>query len=1795
MATEEEDILLSIGFELEDFKKKIGKLNKEFNILTKANTFWNFDLSEKEMKIFFNEYNKNIKDSAKVKSKILSDYNKQEHSYIEDIKKAEAKSFNYKNELMANSFKKEAKFYSDMSNIRVKEYKDSAKVINKEAKADADLRSRESRRLFEERISQAKKEATLRKEIYNKSMAGAMEHGTTFGHKLYTTASYAAAGALIWNTSRLVQEGFSLVATQSVKFDDALYNNIAVLNATRKEAEDLADSATALGIAYGGSIEDINQVVLTLGRAGVATTNLKDATTAVVELATITGDTFDDTSKVVSSFITNFESAGVSVDELANKLGYMANESKMSTADLGTFANYGLQTATMLGLNIDAVGGLATGLSNLGINASTIGTQIQKLNPILNSSANNISKFWDILGQKQSDVAKAIRDPKTGSQALIQFINDVNAMGYDKFIDATRNLEINQGKLLASFFNGSEVITKHIKNIKDAGDVTAQAAVKALGASALWQKALNYISSAGEGVVTNVLDFFTDRDEIALLSESLKYLEKGSAEYIRLSNLLKKLLKDSSAEKPIESIDNYNKQLQTIGKQLEDNRAKAQNYFLTYNKRSDDLSLEYAKLISEKTQIEIALKKLQTSGTKGKQVDPEKLREESYESAFNAKEVLLRTQEIAKWKGKIAGIDQSALKTYNDRIKVLDAELKVINATGYSREKESLIHKNDIERLRAKYQLQVDIGKEEKDTLTATERKVRSDIKVLDLLRKQAISIKEQENPLAKKSELLGQQVKSIKAEISAVKALEDTEESRNKLLQFSTLLSTTQNKQAKAKASEGKKSLEYQQEILKLQGDIEQINLGTYSSIENRKNALKDSYNLEVQEALKTIDLEERKAKVLALQKQFRLDMQELIKQETFASKTKDEWASVGVNALQDMLDGDFNFSNFASGLAKEVGNSMATTAIASGDIAQLGSGVAGIGFMAVGSIMSNLEKTEQELNNSIIALKESNERLYEASTGEGTQIFDTMSTELFEAISNYKLASNNLKNYSTNFNAVGEFFNILDPTTNSLKDYKKAVNDAEANLNNMIVSVIDSAEAIDSFGEKFGNLYDKLTGTTTFSDIQGQQALSKVQLQFGMSLENLLKKLAVDLDIENIAQFKEDLANKVPEALWKAQIAFNKTGEEAINMFDEISLATDYQAKLNESTRERAKSDRDMYVSQHALADSITETTNSMMFLSKRVTGFNDELPTTVQGILDLRKAFYDNDGIVDEFEQTIIDTSISTKKAIDAEKELAKERENAAYFAEVDWFMKLKDELYNTQENTLRYLLQQLNITDFYDKFLNIDMSKLPTTADDITDFIRGLNVELTPELESLTDIIIENAKNVQESTEETEKLNQAILDERASLQEQYDILTGVTTQRDVELSKLDESNRKLQIRIWNIEHENEVAEENARALEELSKLGEERLKAQQEQAKAIENEKASLQEQYDLLTGVTTQRDIELSKLDESNRALQESIWLEEDRKEAIDNYSAGISESIVTTESTLESLTNKINELRGSSTGGVSSLLEFNAAMQETLALKDTEDYKALNDSVQNTLELSSALMDEANFSSLRDMQFAQLVAANQLESVSTEQLSQLDILEQISDTLDTQSIIGVGQYDTLDDLVDKFGEDGIFGDIKEYLASLVDIAENPTVEQNDAGVNVITLGADEVITPTITQVELTIPTILPAVEVTDTIASNSRNTILDRIRERFPGFATGGYTGDMGAGDIAGLVHGKEFVVNAPTTKALGLNDGNGGVFKEMLNENKLLRVEMVSLNNKFNQLLEVQNISLEELQLLGG
>ena len=84
------------------------------------------------------------------------------------------------------------------------------------------------------------------------------------------------------------------------------------------------------------------------------------------------------------------------------------------------------------------------------------------------------------------------------------------------------------------------------------------------------------------------------------------------------------------------------------------------------------------------------------------------------------------------------------------------------------------------------------------------------------------------------------------------------------------------------------------------------------------------------------------------------------------------------------------------------------------------------------------------------------------------------------------------------------------------------------------------------------------------------------------------------------------------------------------------------------------------------------------------------------------------------------------------------------------------------------------------------------------------------------------------------------------------------------------------------------------------------------------------------------------------------------------------------------------------------------------------------------------------------------------------------------------------------------------------------------------------------------------------------------------------------GYSSGGYTGNGGKYEPAGIVHRGEYVVNSETTRDLGLNNNSGGVFTEIVTELKQIKKEnndmkllMVKLTADNSKMLTIDRATL--------
>lgn len=179
------------------------------------------------------------------------------------------------------------------------------------------------------------------------------------------------------------------------------------------------------------------------------------------------------------------------------------------------------------------------------------------------------------------------------------------------------------------------------------------------------------------------------------------------------------------------------------------------------------------------------------------------------------------------------------------------------------------------------------------------------------------------------------------------------------------------------------------------------------------------------------------------------------------------------------------------------------------------------------------------------------------------------------------------------------------------------------------------------------------------------------------------------------------------------------------------------------------------------------------------------------------------------------------------------------------------------------------------------------------------------------------------------------------------------------------------------------------------------------------------------------------------------------------KTLIDSY-YDMSKSIGTLEGVFDTIESTIEKLRGSTTSSEQSLAKYYTAIAEAQRLSTTNLYDEFSEAVKKASDSTSALFATTNFTNQRDMDFAQLVAANQFEELGVKTETQIDYLRMIEENTRAQiealtnsiNILGLNLNATIAALVDGLKTPEPIQAQQPYLASDTPQQRQAKVESN---------------------------------------------------------------------------------------------------------------------------------------------
>ena len=375
------------------------------------------------------------------------------------------------------------------------------------------LRKEHTSYIQKQEKAQAQLNARLEKENDYNSIMSIHAAKRAVGYSLLFTGIAAVTGA----TAAMVDN--------FLKADLAMRTMGAVLDLNIAQSRLLSNSIRGLGEIYGGTLGEIDNVALALGRAGIATKDIIPATEIVLKMARLTGDTFETSASAIISFQQVFGDT-TGIEKLGDKLAFIANVSRLSTHDIGTFSNYALAAAKAVGMTEDAVGGLAAAFSNAGVNASTIGTQIRTFTGILTENTTDVTNFFAGIGVNQQELAaKVAAGGKTSNKAILEFVKILKEVDSVKFTEITGGMDKLTANVLNLMRNNEENIDKFINKLQDGVEGQLSATDKILEAhqvtiEKIWNNILN-TSQKGISDFEKVLTQATLNSDIGELNQKL--------------------------------------------------------------------------------------------------------------------------------------------------------------------------------------------------------------------------------------------------------------------------------------------------------------------------------------------------------------------------------------------------------------------------------------------------------------------------------------------------------------------------------------------------------------------------------------------------------------------------------------------------------------------------------------------------------------------------------------------------------------------------------------------------------------------------------------------------------------------------------------------------------------------------------------------------------------------------------------------------------------------------------------------------------------------------------------------------------------------------------------------------------------------------------------------------------------------------------------------------------------------------------------------------------------------------
>lgn len=224
-------------------------------------------------------------------------------------------------------------------------------------------------------------------------------------------------GSTLLQAGKALATPLHLSAKIFAEYSDQISLVRAVAKGTKEELDALDATAKKLGATTSFTASQVAELMVELGRGGMAAAEINAATQGVLDLARATGTETGTTAGIVVAALRAFNLEASESQRVADVLTAAANGSFNTLESLGEAFTYAGVTAAQAGMSIEETAAILMALGNVGIQGSMAGTTLKRL---LTINAAEAQKLQEIFGV-------TFRDAAGNARPLVDVFEEINA------------------------------------------------------------------------------------------------------------------------------------------------------------------------------------------------------------------------------------------------------------------------------------------------------------------------------------------------------------------------------------------------------------------------------------------------------------------------------------------------------------------------------------------------------------------------------------------------------------------------------------------------------------------------------------------------------------------------------------------------------------------------------------------------------------------------------------------------------------------------------------------------------------------------------------------------------------------------------------------------------------------------------------------------------------------------------------------------------------------------------------------------------------------------------------------------------------------------------------------------------------------------------------------------------------------------------------------------------------------------------------------------------------------------